>query len=176
MGRRSVAQKAQRLVSLKRVHAQGRCLECLKPNYKGRLHCFECGKRSAGYGRAYRKGLRAAGVCQRCRGEKERKDRQSCNKCLEWRRVYNNRIYAQEKREAYEAYGGYVCNCCGEVEPVFLTIDHMQNNGSYMRRIHGIRIDRWLKKNNYPEGFQILCWNCNSGRYHNGGICPHQAA
>lgn len=20
----------------------------------------------------------------------------------------------------------------------------------------------WLKKNKYPEGFRVLCWNCNS--------------
>ncbi len=33
---------------------------------------------------------------------------------------------------------------------------------------------RWIIKNNFPEEFQILCFNCNSGRHINGGICPHE--
>ena len=31
----------------------------------------------------------------------------------------------------------------------------------------------YLKKNNYPDGFQVLCWNCNLGRAHYG-VCPHK--
>ncbi len=27
-----------------------------------------------------------------------------------------------------------------------------------------------------PEGFQVLCWNCNLGKYYNGGVCPHRGA
>lgn len=36
----------------------------------------------------------------------------------------------------------------------------------------GVRIEEWLKKNDYPKGFQILCHNCNmsKGFY---GYCPH---
>jgi hypothetical protein len=34
-------------------------------------------------------------------------------------------------REAvYAAYGGYKCNCCGESEPMFLSIDHIDNDGA----------------------------------------------
>jgi len=31
----------------------------------------------------------------------------------------------------------------------------------------------WLKKNNFPKGFQVLCMNCNfaKGKL---GKCPHQ--
>lgn len=32
---------------------------------------------------------------------------------------------------------------------------------------------RWLMKNKYPSGFQVLCWNCNMGKQINGGVCPH---
>jgi hypothetical protein len=34
----------------------------------------------------------------------------------------------------------------------------------------------WLRKHNYPEGFQVLCHNCNMGRQINGGVCPHMEA
>jgi hypothetical protein len=30
----------------------------------------------------------------------------------------------------------------------------------------------WIKKNNYPERLQILCFNCNMAKAHNG-YCPH---
>jgi len=30
----------------------------------------------------------------------------------------------------------------------------------------------WLEKQNYPEGFQVLCANCNTAR--TKGVCPHQ--
>ena len=32
--------------------------------------------------------------------------------------------------EVYGAYGGYKCNCCNEIERMFLSIDHMDNNGA----------------------------------------------
>ena len=77
--------------------------------------------------------------------------------------------------EVLEAYGGAVCSCCGETEPLFLSIDHINEDGAEMRKIHGSGIDfyRWLKKHDYPGGFQVLCMNCNLGKAINGGQCPH---
>lgn len=81
------------------------------------------------------------------------------------------------KHAAYVAYGGYVCACCGETCACFLSLDHMNNDGAAHRRLVkgtvGNNIYKWLKDNGYPEGFQVLCMNCNTGRYQNGGICPH---
>ncbi len=31
----------------------------------------------------------------------------------------------------------------------------------------------WLMKNNFPQGFQTLCWNCNFAK-HKFGECPCQ--
>jgi hypothetical protein len=31
-----------------------------------------------------------------------------------------------------------------------------------------------LKKRGYPPGYRVLCFNCNRGRYLNGGVCPHE--
>lgn len=83
-------------------------------------------------------------------------------------------------REAVFSHYGKACACCGENEPMFLSIDHVDNNGSEMRRngVHGhggSHFYYWLKSNGFPAGFQTLCMNCNSGKYRNGGICPHQA-
>lgn len=77
------------------------------------------------------------------------------------------------------AYYGRECRCCGIEMLQFLTIDHEEGNGNIQRKklfgynISGIHMYRWLKKNNFPKGYRILCMNCNwATRY--GSICPHQ--
>jgi len=73
------------------------------------------------------------------------------------------------------AYGGSVCACCGETDIRFLTIDHVDGDGAQHRKLigGGGNTYKWLRQNGYPSGFQVLCYNCNMGRYRNGGICPH---
>jgi hypothetical protein len=79
------------------------------------------------------------------------------------------------RQEVFEAYGGFKCVCCGESLEILLTIDHINNDGNYHRRTIGrTSVLRWLKDNNYPEGYQVLCFNCNMGKHLNKGICPHQ--
>lgn len=79
------------------------------------------------------------------------------------------------KNAAYAAYGGFQCACCGETEEGFLSIDHVNNDGAHHRKnVSHRKLPKWLKKNGYPEGFQILCMNCNFGKARNGGVCPHQ--
>lgn len=96
---------------------------------------------------------------------------------------YNKKSNLKLKRETMDSYGGK-CACCGETELTFLTIDHINNDGNEHRRQMagesgnysqaGSRTYRWLRENGYPEGFQVLCANCNYGRQWNGGICPHK--
>jgi hypothetical protein len=80
-------------------------------------------------------------------------------------------------------YGGR-CACCGETNPLFLTIDHINSDGAEHRRklskngngrtVSGDKIYRQIVKENFPEIFQVLCYNCNCGKQRNGGIsCPH---
>lgn len=83
---------------------------------------------------------------------------------------------AELRQQVYDRYGGK-CVCCGESNPLFLTMDHVENNGNQMRKVHGgssSGIYRWIIKNDYPKDFQILCMNCNFAKARNGGICPHQ--
>jgi len=83
------------------------------------------------------------------------------------------------RMEALLTYGGK-CTCCGEWRYEFLTIDHINNDGAEHRRKLANGRDRWkakniyvwLKENDYPEGFQVLCTNCNCAKaWH--GYCPH---
>lgn len=84
------------------------------------------------------------------------------------------------KEAVFAAYGGFRCACCGETERIFLTLDHMLNNGAEWRRqvfgarnYAGRRTYWWLLKHNFPAGFQVLCMNCNFGKRMNHGKCPH---
>lgn len=84
--------------------------------------------------------------------------------------------YKVQRTAALRAYGGPepACVCCGEREPVFLALDHINGGGNRQHReLGGGGFYAWLRKNNYPVGFRVLCHNCNLGRELNGGICPH---
>jgi len=104
-----------------------------------------------------------------------------CENCREERRIRNH-IYDKKRRDnarkiVYSHYGNK-CVCCGCDIPEFLTIDHINNGGHAHRRSLGIsstyNFNIWLIKNSFPDEFQILCYNCNCGRYKNNGICPHK--
>jgi hypothetical protein len=91
------------------------------------------------------------------------------------------RLQAVCRNQVFEAYGGYKCNCCGETEPLFLSIDHVDNNGAKERKSgsyagSGTAFYQWLRKSGFPPGYQVLCMNCNVGKHKNGGVCPHQTA
>ncbi len=102
-------------------------------------------------------------------------------KLRQYERDKTLRSQAKLKAEVFAAYGGYRCNCCGESEPMFLSVDHIYNDGNQMRKnkVHptsGSAFYAWIVRNKFPPGFQILCMNCNTGKHKNGGICPHQSS
>lgn len=72
--------------------------------------------------------------------------------------------------------GSMSCACCGEKELEFLTIDHQEGGGrKHRQRIGwgGSSFYRWLVREKFPGGYQVLCMNCNWGRRING-VCPHK--
>lgn len=79
--------------------------------------------------------------------------------------------YTDNRKKVLEAYGNK-CQCCGITDKNCLQIDHIKGGGCAHRKSLSINFNKWLIKNNFPEGYQILCANCNSakGRF---GICPH---
>lgn len=68
--------------------------------------------------------------------------------------------------------GEPACAGCGCTDVDCLTVDHPKNDGAAHRKtIKGLPIYYWLKKEGYPEGVRILCWNCNCARqYRNKNI------
>ena len=139
------------------------------------------------------------GVCRECYEVSHKQEVRARKK--EWRKTY--RVTHREEmkvrdaslygrhRERYilqnaiiklsvlNAYGGARCVCCGETLVNGLTVDHVEGDGAEWRRGHnragGNALYRWLRKANYPPGFQVLCGTCNQAK----GIrnyCPHRDA
>jgi len=78
------------------------------------------------------------------------------------------------RQEVIEHYGGK-CVCCGEEHIEFLCIDHVKGGGTQERRDNnkrGSAFYLYLRRHGYPEGYRLLCQNCNFsiGKY---GYCPH---
>lgn len=93
-------------------------------------------------------------------------------KCLSSQQKY--RINLREK--VINHYGNK-CVCCGENNPKFLSIDHINNDGNKHRRsiktFSGFHFALWVVKNSFPKFLQLLCYNCNMAKAH-WGKCPHQ--
>jgi hypothetical protein len=116
----------------------------------------------------------AEGRCTICNAA-ELATKRYCASCLE-KVLASDRIYAAKlKRRIFGEYGDR-CSCCGESDPRFLSIDHSNDDGHEMRKIHGVgtKFYRWIIRNNFPEDLRLLCYNCNIGRSLNGGVCPHK--
>lgn len=116
------------------------------------------------------------GLCVRCGRQKQKSDLLACFSCAERARNERKRFDKKVKLEVFNAYGAMVCACCGERRVEFLTIDHIEGCGREHRktlRFSGSQFYRWLRKNNYPQGFQILCYNCNCAKGHSR-YCPHE--
>ncbi len=78
------------------------------------------------------------------------------------------------------------CNCCGLNNYLdFLAIDHVLGKKQmdsvpelvkigYSSKLKEGRLYQWIVDNDFPEGFQILCHNCNfaKGYPRNNGKCP----
>lgn len=88
----------------------------------------------------------------------------------------SSKIARERARFTVLQHYGSKCNCCGETEICFLSVDHINNDGAAHRRtMNHSNQWLWLIRNDFPEGFQILCMNCNFGKRINGGTCPHVA-
>ena len=74
------------------------------------------------------------------------------------------------------------CACCGENEfLIFLTIDHItgrKNTDDFTKsgtKLGGNPMYSKLEKRGFPDGYRVLCLNCNCAREHQPGkVCPHQ--
>ena len=90
-------------------------------------------------------------------------------KYLENPHIYSkrSRLWGQKvKEEVLSHYnkGKLQCFACDENRLECLSIDHIEGGGTKQRKELGItgsyQFYVWLRRQNYPEGYQVLCMNC----------------
>lgn len=133
-------------------------------------------------------------VCLNCKSEKPHKEfygnKKKSSRCIECQKEYLKDYRAQARLDALMAYSNNqnpTCSCpgCTEDRIPFLCIDHINGNGNKHRKSLCVNqksnrdgkcnpgggvFYRWLRKNSYPPGYRILCYNCNVAR--SNGPCP----
>lgn len=57
--------------------------------------------------------------------------------------------------------GKNCCGWCGITDKRVLDVDHINDDGKRQRAEVNNNLTWWIVKNKFPEGFQILCRNCN---------------
>jgi len=72
-------------------------------------------------------------------------------------------LHQEKKIIVLEHYskGTLVCAHCGIDDVDVLTLDHVNGGGTQHRLKEGNKTYRWIINNNFPDGFQVLCFNCN---------------
>ena len=81
---------------------------------------------------------------------------------------------AKRARDLCIQHYGSMCICCGENNPMFLSLDHIDGGGNIHRRESKIgNLAIWACANAFPASLQMLCYNCNLGKARNKGMCPH---
>lgn len=168
VGRKNELRKARRAER----KAKGVCTECaIYPPVDGITICQSCSaKASLAHKRLYAE-RKENGLCSLCFKVTPELGT-ICATCSQKKKDYRRRL-----KEACYAYYGTVCNCCKLefVNPIFLSLDHVNNDGNKHRRELGSKdIYLWAIENKFPNTLQMLCHNCNMAKALNGGICPHQ--
>lgn len=112
---------------------------------------------------------RRSALCNSCTDANKTKTRKQIQQ-------YGTKYRQSVRAKVIAAYGG-ACACCGETEPLFLAVDHINNDGAARRRELNMKggsgFNSWIIKNNFPDTLQLLCHNCNCAKGYYGR-CPHE--
>jgi hypothetical protein len=148
--------------------------------------CKRCGETKESAAFVFNRTARSGGnICKPCRNKREVENRKvNPENYRRWWRQWaeNNRDRARQhsrktdaklRADVLGAYGGR-CECCGEQEKCFLTLDHINGGGTKHRKaVHG-KVYAQLRREGYPSGYRVLCWNCNWA-HRLTGSCPHKS-
>ncbi len=151
--------------------AAGVCIN--HPSYRvkpGYTLCQKCIDKFTETSNARYKRNKENKTCRFC-GNKTVNGASFCEAHKQKQKVYRKQL----RNTAIDKYGGPICVGCGETEPVLLQVDHIGGEGNKHRRKigkgnasagSGYNFFLWLKNNEYPPGFRILCANCNIRALH----------
>jgi hypothetical protein len=120
--------------------------------------CSRC-KRTLSFDNFHRNKTKPDGYqreCKACRKEIDTNDKMS-------RRKQRGRKKLKGEVLGHYCAQGIACRQCGFSDIRALTLDHVNGGGSEHKReinVIGSRFYHWIKQNGFPEGYQVLCMNC----------------
>ena len=96
-------------------------------------------------------------------GEQVRKTYRSKSETKKRQNLLKQKRMEKKKERVLNYYsnGTNKCAICGIDTYEVLTIDHINGGGSEHKKEHFNYLYIWLIQNNLPEGFRVLCRNCN---------------
>jgi hypothetical protein len=117
--------------------------------------------------------LKKCGICkQELPDEKFKKGgsgllRSNCDKC-------NQERYRVQVKLTVFAHFGFKCNCCGETQIMFLSLDHISGIDKSGKSRNKEQIYQECIRDKFDSTkYQLLCMNCNFAKGH-WGECPHK--
>ena len=161
------------------------CTMCANDAVENKTACQKCLDKQTSLKKNKYDNNSSANKCIQCGSDVSGLKGKRCQTCIDKRNDWYQGSTTQEKdtqrrkerREAVLNHYGGRCVCCGEDEKCFLAIDHTDGEGNAHRKEinkYGSTFFKWLIDEDFPEGFQVLCHNCNMGKHLNGGKCPHR--
>ena len=98
----------------------------------------------------------------------------------EWKKKFTQKVELEVLTEYSKRVSNSdipCCACCGENSHIeFLTVNHIKGRDEMSaeeKALSGIKVYHWLSLHQFPDGYQVLCRNCDSAKTMLGK-CPHQ--
>ena len=82
-------------------------------------------------------------------------------------REYYRRYKLLRKTRVMTHYSGGkepFCRCCGENNIFVLHLDHIKTDSQDIRKYSNNNVYGYLIRNNFPIGYQVLCFLCNTSK------------
>lgn len=125
----------------------------------GRSRCDTCRESLKKHQATWYDGRKQAGLCVFCGTKAETET--LCRVCREKHRLYSKDRTDELRQAVLDAYGRE-CAECGQDDEDLLQVDHVEGGGGKHRKEIGqSNLYLWLRQNEFPKGFQILCASCN---------------
>jgi len=119
--------------------------------------------------------------CRQCHSNDNKKYKYNRKEYYQTYRKKNRKSISRKNRErrkaikievlTYYGNGKICCVICGEEREACLSIDHINEDGANHRRQlksgYAAHFHEWLKHENFPEGYQTLCMNCQWVKHRN---------
>ena len=152
-----------------KLEMKSRTVECAHPECDKTFHKWDCYSKKYCSNECAHSALFLDGLtCKHSRCKRSISKRNKSGFCHK----HSNRGTHKKFKTILYAELGNKCVCCGERDWMYLSVDHVANDGVELRKRRSAhtRINTLLHYHREnPGSLQLLCMNCNHAKMRNGG-------